>query len=117
MVCQEEKRKGVRWVFRGVTRLVSDPSGAAVSYGDLAAVDDDRHVAAAAAVRQHLVEKRAIPDDVPVIDRPPLRLVGLTGLGRVGSTRFAENDDIRSHGLSSPVVISRCRQLYIILPE
>ena len=87
-----------RRVFRGVTRLVSDPSGAAVPYGDLAVIDDDRHVAAAAAVRQHLVEKGAVPDDVPVIDGSSLRLVGLTGPGRVGSTRLAVNDDILSHG-------------------
>jgi len=90
----------VCWGFRGVTRLVSDPSGAAVPYGDLAVIDDDRHVAAAAAVGQHLVEEGAVPDDVPVIDRSALRLVGLTGPGRVGSTRFAENDDRPSHDRS-----------------
>jgi hypothetical protein len=79
---------------------VSDPSGAAVSYGDLALVYDDRHVAAAAAVGQHLVEKGTIPDDVPVIDGPSFRLIGLTGPGRVGSARFAENNDVLAHDLS-----------------
>jgi hypothetical protein len=79
---------------------VSDPSGAAVSDDDLAVVDDDGHVAAAAAVVQHLVEERAIPDDVPIIDRFSLRLVGLTGPGRVRSARLAENNDSLSHDRS-----------------
>ena len=81
---------------------MSDSSGSAVSYGDLAAVDDDGHVAAAAAVGQHLVEERAVPDYVPIVDISSLGLIGLTGPGRIGSARFAEDNDIRIHGLSFP---------------
>jgi len=60
--------------------------------------DDDGDVAAALTVSEHLVEERGVGLDVLVADLPPFGGEGLTGLLRVGSAGFAEDDDGIGHG-------------------
>jgi hypothetical protein len=79
--------------FSRSDRAPSDASGAAEADRHLIAVDDHGDGAAAAAVRQHALERRRVLLDVEVLERnvPPLKI--LPGGLRVRSGVFAEDVD------------------------
>lgn len=69
-----------------------DPSGASVAERHLAVFDDDRHGALATRVLEHLGE-RVLGRNVSIVDGVALPLVGLPGLGRIGSGVLSEDED------------------------
>ena len=77
---------------RRARRRELHPSGASETDGDLAPLDDDRHLPAAGEAH-HPVELVPVRQDVDVGERDLSLRVILTGRGRMGSGVFSEDLD------------------------
>jgi hypothetical protein len=96
---------------RRARRRELDPSGASETDGDLAPLDDDRHLPAAGEAH-HPVELIFVRQDVDIGERDFSFRVILTGRGCMGSRVFSEDlDAVGLHrGTLLPSIIT-CRML------
>ena len=90
---------GNRWAQADRLRALDASGLAAETDGDLAALDDDRHLAPAVGEFEHGVELSGVGEHVDVIDRFAVLLQGLTGRGGEGSCVFSVDQDLVRHGL------------------
>jgi hypothetical protein len=68
-------------------------SGSAVAHDHLIVLHDNWHLAPASGLLEHFLQLALVLLDVEI----PVVLVGLTGLGGVGSSRFAVDDGLLAH--------------------
>jgi hypothetical protein len=76
----------------------SDASGPPVADLDFGSFDDDRDRTVPLGELQHLLEERAVLENIEVLNVEPVFGVGLTGRRRVGSGVLAENAYSPGHG-------------------